>query len=196
MLIKLYFLISTADEKNIRRHLFKNHHIFLTLINLLNIYHVYSLPSDFFDNKPKPSGGQHNSLGLSSYSSDEEEEDDDEDVGKGREVTQTSAASSLKSVQLSHPALPAGLYFSQIIWNYNTYYIVHCIHLYFHYMANLHEKSPIPPPPPIPIKKKHWIFGTIRFLSSRKTFTTFQAFPTEFGKTHYLLSSAEKVAIG
>lgn len=116
MLIKLYFLISTADEKNIRRHLFKNHHIFLTLINLLNIYHVYSLPSDFFDNKPKPSGGQHNSLGLSSYSSDEEEDDDDdEDVGKGREVTQTSAASSLKSVQLSHPALPAGLYLSQII---------------------------------------------------------------------------------
>lgn len=77
------------------------------------MYHVYSLPSDFFDNKPKSSGGQQNSLGLSSYSSDEEEEDD-EDEGKGREVTPTSAASSLKSVQLSHPALPAGLYLSQI----------------------------------------------------------------------------------
>lgn len=75
------------------------------------MYHVYSLPSDFFDNKPKSSGGQQNSLGLSSYSSDEEE---DEDEGKGREVTPTSAASSLKSVQLSHPALPAGLYLSQI----------------------------------------------------------------------------------
>lgn len=74
------------------------------------MYHVYSLPSDFFDNKPKSSGGQQNSLGLSSYSSDEEEEDE----GKGREVTPTSAASSLKSVQLSHPALPAGLYLSQI----------------------------------------------------------------------------------
>lgn len=72
------------------------------------MYHVYSLPSDFFDNKPKSSGGQQNSLGLSSYSSDEEEEED-EDEGKGREVTPTSAASSLKSVQLSHPALPAGL---------------------------------------------------------------------------------------
>lgn len=76
------------------------------------MYHVFSLPSDFFDNKPKSSGGQQNSLGLSSYSSDEEEEDEDE--GKGREVTPTSAASSLKSVQLSHPALPAGLYLSQI----------------------------------------------------------------------------------
>lgn len=77
------------------------------------MYRVYSLPSDFFDNKPKPSGGQQNSLGLSSYSSDEEEEED-KDGGKGREVTPTSASSSLKSVQLSHPALPAGLYLSQI----------------------------------------------------------------------------------
>ncbi|XP_052698303.1 zinc finger protein 830-like [Crassostrea angulata] len=67
-----------------------------------------SLPSDFFDNKPKSSGRQQNSLGLSSYSSDEEEEDEDE--GKGREVTPTSAASSLKSVQLSHPALPADFF--------------------------------------------------------------------------------------
>lgn len=60
---------------------------------------VYSLPSDFFDNSSKPSGGQQDSLGLASYSSDEEEEEMD---------VKAPSTSSLKSVQLSHPALPAG----------------------------------------------------------------------------------------
>ncbi|XP_022329781.2 zinc finger protein 830-like [Crassostrea virginica] len=66
-----------------------------------------SLPKDFFDKAPKSSGSQQNSLGLGSYSSDEEEEEEEE-------VTKTSPASSLKSVQLSHPALPADFFDSGV----------------------------------------------------------------------------------
>ncbi|XP_056020807.1 zinc finger protein 830-like [Ostrea edulis] len=64
-----------------------------------------SLPSDFFDNSSKPSGGQQDSLGLASYSSDEEEEEVD---------VKAPSTSSLKSVQLSHPALPADFFDSGV----------------------------------------------------------------------------------
>lgn len=59
-------------------------------------------------------------------------------------------------------------------------------------MADLHEKST---PPPIPNEQntEYLVLQCIHFLSSRKTFATFQAFPTEFRKTHYLLSSAERL---
>ncbi|XP_062611845.1 zinc finger protein 830-like [Saccostrea cucullata] len=57
------------------------------------------LPTDFFDNSPENIDSQKNSLLLASYSSDEEE---------GSSYPPTT--SSIKSVQLSHPALPADFF--------------------------------------------------------------------------------------